>query len=225
MALLRVLPCGGLFLLLLWPIAAAATPVLDQVAAPDGGSFLQDNDLEPVQSFTVGRTGHLTEIDLWSTTTPSAQVCCELLISTQFAATADLVSGNPSDGDFFGSIVAQVNLLPQGDDGPIFQGWNAFVLPTPIPVTAGDVLYFTVIQDDVIDWGTSSYGGGAMAWLCYPDGCSDPANPVGPSLQGGAVVFPSSDWAFRTFVPEPRSPALLALAGLVAITRRRRRRG
>jgi hypothetical protein len=201
--------------LALFPGVSRATPVLDQLASPDGGSFLQDNDLEPVQSFTVGQTGHLTEIDLWSTTTPAFQNCCELVLSTQFTPTADLVNGLPSDGAFFSSIVGQVDLLGNTNGGPIVQGWNAFVLPTPIPVTAGDVLYFTVIQDDDIEWGTSSYAGGAMVWLCFPDGCSDPANPGGPALQEGDVVFPSSDWAFRTFVPEPSPGWLLAVGALL----------
>lgn len=196
----------ALLAIALLPGASRATPVLDQLASPDGGSFTQDPDLAGVQSFTVGITGHLTEIDLWVNSAPPDEGL-GIDLSGQFAATPNLQSGIPDDGGFFPVITSAFVNSP-------VSGWNAFVLPTPIPVTAGQVLYFETSVANVVDWGTASYAGGSATFLCYPDGCHDPtqpANVVAP-LDEGSVFIPTADFAFRTFVPEPAPGCLLATA-------------
>lgn len=211
-------------LLLLLPVASRATMVLDQVANPNGGSFTEDLDLRGYQSFTVGVTGELTEIDLW-VVDPGAADGYDLS-GVDVSATFDPQPGIPAT-DGFTNVVSGFPTFVDPSAGPLPVGWVPFFLQSPISVTAGDVLYFDLDAGPYGPvWGTSSYGNGSLEFICFYQDCIDP-------FSGGTVMLPPSeqilsstaDMAFRTVVytPEPTADSLLALSALVLGALRSRR--
>jgi hypothetical protein len=221
--------------------AGAAATTLDQEALPlaSGLTFLHDNDTTTRQEFVAGRSGLLTQIDLYVADLFGGVACCTLSVFDD----------------------SQQNALSSAsiDAAHAAPGWISFVLATPLQVAAGQHLFFDVEHDNILALAAADYTAGALDWSCNFDGCANPfrASPQFATdrlADGSLVVFcaepsgdcsaewsgpfdPSArnvdpyvglhmpiDYAFRSFVVS--EPALLPLLGLgLAALGRRRRAG
>ncbi len=224
--LLGLLVCASL-------AAPAGASSIDQEALPNGLSFTTDNDTGTYQEFLVGRSGLLTQIDIYVVDPFSGEACCELRIFDAATLIEEV---------FFDGLQLQA-------------GWNSFLIPTPIAVRAGDRRAFDLDHDNVLELAASDYAAGALDWSCVIDGCvnpfrlnpqfaadalaqgdlipfctrSDPADcsfvdpydPAAPEVSELLGLHMPIDYAFRTHVvPEPAAGVLLAVAALAAHRRR-----
>jgi hypothetical protein len=201
--------------------ASQATPVLDQVS--DGTTIAiaagisSGND--KAQTFTVGLTGYLTEVDLklfYNNPSPSTYDVLFDLRTTEGGVPSELNTG--ANVLFNGVIPASaVPPTPHSiDELP----WTILNLGLPIPVTAGEVLSFCLRTDEPVSGpanyllaGASTYAAGS---LYYRNLTSQPT--WGP-------IF--SDIYFRTWVdPVPIPPTVILLgSGLAGLILLRWRRG
>lgn len=205
----------GAFLVLL-PVTSRATMVLDQVASPNGDSFIEGLDLRGYQSFTVGVTGQLTEIDMW-VVDPGADLGylnSAIDVSNTFAPSYD--TQYPGDG--FTYLARATSPYPPNyqDGDPLPAEWVPFVLSNPLQVTAGETLYFSLDAGMFTPvWGTSgSYPNGSLVFICVLNGCSYPFGTM--RVAPGTIISTYTNMAYRTWVvtPEPPVLALLAISGL-----------
>jgi hypothetical protein len=218
-------------LLVLVSTSAGAVPVVDQDGLiPDVGGDDQESGffLAPTgtaQSFTSGLTGLLTRIDIQVRQTvegpPSAPLLFDIRRSTSTGAPVEDDSGS----DVLASIALNAAAIPTQ---PFTLATTTIDLTSfSIFVEAGDVLAIALRSDDSRAYSTTgisnSYSDGSI-FFRFADGWErDLAN---------------RDFGFQTFVDsaiqnpnpstvsEPATFALLTagLAGLGALTRRRRRR-
>jgi hypothetical protein len=204
---------------------AAATPILDQ---------RYDNLLEPglfseyvvqsdpnsiigtAQTFTVGLSGWLTEVDLllFARNATSASAAVPFEIRT-------IVGGRPGDTVLSSGVV----MVPTGYAGSSF-------LPALFPsiaVDAGEQLAMytpgtTVAASGDVQWFGDKFGG-------YGGGTAFQDLDGDGAFSGRGETLPSADAAFRTYVdpsgmsaiPEPGTMLLLG-SGLIAFVFRLRRR-
>jgi hypothetical protein len=221
--------------------APGSATSVDQEALPlaSGLTFLHDNDTEVRQELAVGRSGLLTQIDVYVADLFGGSACCSLDVFD--ASSQSLLGYAVIDGD-----VASA-------------GWVSFVLAVPIAVTAGQQLAFDVEHDNLLALAAASYAGGALDWACNLDGCtnpfradpgfaadrvadgtlvrfcalpgddcsgewSGPYDPASPDVDPYTGFHMPVDVAFRSYVVgEPALTALLAFA-LAPLARRRRAR-
>ncbi len=186
----------------------AMADTLDQVSEEGNLTYLVDSSLDLAQSFTVGLSGQLTQIDLFIGRDVATSSALQFDIRT---LTGALPSEPDAGGNIFAAISSSAGTISTTD------GWHSFdVSGAGLSVNAGDVFAIALRSDDAAGyrWNASDSG-------LYTDGANflrivnwveDPfSRPV--------------DLAFRSFVavPEPSSLAILSVfAGLACVRRQRR---
>lgn len=200
MSIARTFALGALAV---WAPLAKAVPVLDQSQttvdqiSPAVGTVWE---YQAAQSFRVGLTGTLVQLDLFFSNVSSGAVIVELRPSIPFA-TSPALQSTTSD--------------------PVW-GWNSFAFD--LPVTAGDELAMVVRMAST---GEAALGGGSNDQ--YFDGNRSLYAPFwGEWLTDPPGL--RTDLAFRTYVdpdvtvPEPGTAALLLAAlSVLAVARPSRR--
>ncbi len=172
-------------------------------AAPWGTQY------ELGQTFTVGLTGRLDQVELYLLESANATRALHIEL---FATTSGLPSG---------AALASTTFDPSGTAG---SAWRSWILTSPLSVSVGDVL--AIVASD-----PGSTQPGSFQWQWWSDdrggyaGGTDLYRIVGDPW----VAYPPRDYDFRTYVnvvPLPPS-ALSGLAlfgGWLALARLRRRR-
>jgi hypothetical protein len=196
---------------LMAPGRADAIVLLDQEnPGPVQGNVGYDAGLARGQSFTVGITGTLAEVQFFMDKSLSTATGYATL--TVF----DTVGGAP--GTALGSVQVPASAVPDG-----FHAYVGFdVSSLGIAVTAGDMLFAAITDSD--------FFGGIYSTSAFPDkypagaefGCGPGYGIACWTEQDNGVV----DLMFRTYVAAAPVPATLALVlpGLALIAARRRRR-
>lgn len=224
----------GLFGSFLWAIAGSCQSaiILDQVNEvpplnPEANYYpsvaLLGNSTSRAQTFTVGRTGKLAQVDLGLTGFPqSSSYWVDVAIAT-------VINGEPSYDSALASrrilsediSLSPVYLAPQFSLGVDFS-------PSDLRITAGETLAIIVTSNLLRSSSPINVFGvwkGASGADSYPEGRS---YYYDPNFINTSVM--SEDLHFRTFVevPEPVSARLVLLAvacGLSVNLKRRRRDG
>lgn len=209
------------------PTAAAA--VLDQESPAFLTGFTQFNERPVAQLFAVGLTGQLESIEIFaSQLSPTGN----LLVSVHPVVGGVLALPGGDVPRATGSI--PVEALPSSSAGGTGPGWVTIALDVPVAVAAGETLAL-VLQKDSGGQG----GAGGVVWFgnpaLYAFGEAVRYDPGGiivcgldPFCEPGVappswLIFPSLDFGFRTFVPEPASDLALAIGavGLASLARGR----
>jgi len=181
----RVLALGmGLLLLVLLPASAfAANPAnIDQSNAV-GSAQANDGGHTFAQTFTTGKTGSFSSVDLWLGGTGSITVDIEAVDGSHLPTGSSLATGTGS-----------VSVTP---------GWVNFAFTVPLAVTPGQ-MYAIVFTSGVSNQaygsnnGSDTYSNGVAYWF----------NTVNSTwtVLGNTESLPS-DLAFRTYVDPAASSA------------------
>lgn len=171
---------ASILLVALLPGSAMAAAVVDQSNNPSGTpapTIGTPGDI--AQTFTAGKTGLLTEVDLYMNGTGTYPVRIE---STTGA-------GLPAGDNLGGGLGTPVNP----------EGWVSFVLGSPVAVTAGQV-YAIVFNtgNTAAAWGSGDTYAGGQALI---------VNGVWMSMQAWLPSSLLYDFAFKTFV-DPQTTKL-----------------
>ena len=180
----RVLAAGaGLLLLVLLPgsVLAANPANIDQANAV-GGANANDGGHQFAQTFTTGKTGMFSSVDLWLGGTGSLTVAIEAVDGSNLPTGPSLASGT--------ATVATT------------AGWVNFAFGAPLAVTSGQVyaIVFTASASQFAygsDNGTNTYTAGVAYWF-------NTATSAWTALGASETLPP--DLAFRTYV-DPNTTA------------------
>ena len=174
-----------LALLLTMPLTAAPSAAqigtLDQESTGTGSISYRGSDLS--QTFTAGRTGSLTQVDVllhrFSSFTTNFTVEIRAVTATGAPTGTDTVGT--------GTVLASKALPSTGISTDLSAPtWVSVDFASPPAVTSGTSYAILVLQGaDGLHWRSASYDRGA-AWVCTP--CWDPT---------------TRDFAFKTYVLEP----------------------
>lgn len=198
------------------PHVRAVVPgeTLDQFTARQGGGLAPVSDLSiRAQTFTVGRSGLLTRVDL---------SVVRLQLGSQNLTTEDLrfsVTRPTSSTLPVGATLASFTLHPNQVPTPDYpEPWLTFDLSaSPIPVTVGEV--FSLRLDSNQSYFSDAFYGWyvniALPVDYYPRGAGWQKNNItDPWFQSP----PTEDYWFRTYVSPVPEPSLLTLLSLGAMT-------
>jgi hypothetical protein len=204
-------PALVLTLTLLSSPAAQAGPILDQSFDPPFRFlYAQLSDLYRAQTFTVGRTGLLSDF---------AVLISSLGVDLQ-TPTFEIhptVGGLPVSGSL-PLALASIPLLPDTDStwyrvdisaaGLVVGAGEVYALVYPAAAVSGDAAYWVGEFNPTYpgEWGTGDYAGGAAY---YAAGAGGPWGPI-----GGDVGFQT--WVDEDYGPKPvpEEPASLLLFGI-----------
>jgi hypothetical protein len=204
------------FLLLLGGAGAQAAPTLDQVS--DGVTFTETgfyNALDRAQTFTVGLTGLLTQVDIkiHGTVTFTEDVLFDVRTTFKGIPTEPNIGANI----LFNAVIppAAVPEVPLFGDVPwtsVFLGAGSF------PVTAGSILAISLrTNDDQVYWLAGSYLNPFPSGIRYSR-----------DVTATWIADPESYIFFRTWVDVATAPApstlLLLGSGMAGLGLLRRRR-
>jgi hypothetical protein len=181
----RVLAIGmGLFLLVLMPASAfAANPANIDQSNPEGAAQANDGGHTFAQTFTTGKTGSFSSVDLWLSGTGAVTVNIEAVDGSHLPTGSSLATGTGTIG---GSA-----------------GWVNFPFTVPLSVVPGQMYAIVFVLSDSqfaygSDNGSDTYVNGVAYWF-------NTQNSTWTAL-GNTETLPS-DEAFRTYVDPVATPA------------------
>lgn len=209
--------------------------VLDQQFTPEWDTFTQFNEKVVAQTFTVGMTGWLTELEvLVSQLDPVGNLIVEIQKG---------VSQGPviTPTSILTSISLPLASLPSSSSGGTGPDFVSISLPIPsLSVSQGDELAIVLYKDrggQSGQYGVVWFGCGSGTQPDYPSGMGLQFRPEGWVFDwdGNSYYLPDrwegnpqlSDYGFRTYiepVPEPTTALLLGLGGLVLRKNKRQHR-